>query len=67
MKPAQALDELCKRIMGGKLRGQTGRKHYTPGQKDILVAFGAVNSCSTEFGYAPALQERLRRVDSYRQ
>ena len=61
MKRDRALDELCKRITGGKLRGQTGRKHYTTGQCDTLVAFGAANACSTGFGYAPAPQERLRR------
>ena len=61
MKRDRALDELCKRIMGGKLRGQTGRKRYTPGQRGTLVAFGAANACSTGFGYAPAPQERLRR------
>lgn len=61
MKRDQALDELCKRIMGGKLRGPTGRKRYTPGQRGTLVAFGAANACSTGFGYAPAPQERLRR------
>ena len=61
MKRDRALDELCKRIMGGRLRGQTGRKRYTPGQCGTLVAFGAANACSTGFGYAPAPQERLRR------
>ena len=61
MKRDRALDELCKRIMGGELRGQTGQKHYTPGQCGTLVAFGAANTCSTGFGYAPAPQERLRR------
>ena len=49
------------RIMGGKLRGQTGRKCYSAGQPGTLVAFGAANACSTGFGYAPAPQERLRR------
>ena len=61
MKRDRALDELCKRITGGRLRGRTGRKCYTPGQPGTLVAFGAANACSTGFGYAPAPQERLRR------
>ena len=42
----RALDELCKRIMGDTLRGQTG-------QCGTLVAFGAANTCSTGFGYTP--------------
>ena len=61
MKRDRALDELCKRITGGQLRCQTGRKRYTSGQEGTLVAFGAANACSTGFGYAPAPQERLRR------
>ena len=32
----------------------------TGSQEETLVAFGAANSCSTGFGYAPAPQGRLR-------
>lgn len=62
MRRDQALDEICKRITGGTLQGETtGRKKYSVGQQGTLVAFGAANACSTGFGYAPAPQERLRR------
>ena len=42
----QSLDRLCQKI--------------TNGEDDVIVAFGAANSCSSGFGYAPVGQKRLR-------
>ncbi len=42
----KTLDKQCRAI--------TGRK------REVLVAFGAANTCHTGFGYAPVPQKRLR-------
>ena len=59
MSRDRALDEICKRVVGGR-QATTGRRRCRAGAKDVLVAFGAANACSTGFGYAPAPQGRLR-------
>ena len=45
----KTLDKICHKITS------------SPANLPTLVAFGAANSCSTGFGYAPAPQARLRR------
>ena len=51
----RTLDRICQRCCLGKF----GRR--SSDSLPTLVAFGAANSCSTGFGYAPAPQARLRR------
>ena len=52
----RSLDKICQRCCLGKSRRRSSNSLPT------LVAFGAANSCSTGFGYAPAPQARLRRI-----